>query len=107
SGLVPIRAGVQAYAALAFNDLAKLVGDDVLVGVVNGLLPFGIKLLDLLLVAANLLKIFPLVSGVGLLYFFERFLLGGIVGGADLVGAFEGHVLEHVGQARNARDYLR
>ena len=47
------------------------------------------------------------VGGVGDFDLFQCRLLGGIVGGADLIRAFEGHVLEHVGQAGLIHGILR
>jgi hypothetical protein len=48
------------------------------------------------------LAVLGVVGGVGDLDLGQRDLLRGIVGGADLVGALEGHVLEHVGEAAGA-----
>ena len=48
---------------------------------------------------ADALAVFGIVGGVGDFDFGEGDFFGGIVGGADLGGALEGHVLEHVGEA--------
>ncbi len=50
-------------------------------------------------VLAYALAVFGVVGGVGGFDFGESDFFGGVVGGADLGGALEGHVLEHVGEA--------
>ena len=47
------------------------------------------------------------VSGISDLDFCERGFLGGVIRGADLVGALERHVLEHVGEPGGAHRVLR
>ena len=51
---------------------------------------------------ADALAVLGVVGGVGDFDFGEGDLFGGVVGGADLGGALEGHVLEHVGEAAGA-----
>gem|GEM_PF-3993259 len=91
--------GVQAFGAVLLCDLREGIGDDELLGcylgVVKGFFEgseFGRGLPDLL---AEL----GVVSVVGLLDFDEGELFCRVVGGADLCGALEGHVLKHVGEA--------
>jgi hypothetical protein len=64
-------------------------------------------LLQLCIIAADFLIPFGDISCVGDLHFGECGFFGGIVGGANLVRAFECHVLEHVGEAGFAHGILR
>ena len=105
-GLVVAGVGVHALAAFALDDLAKFVGLDVFVGFRDGVFPGFFKFLELVVVAADALVALRDVVGIRDLNLGESGLFGGIVGGADLVGALEGHVLEHVGQAGFAHGVL-
>ena len=76
--------GVDAGRAVLLGDLGKLVGNDVLLrgidGVIEGLLQCG----ELRRILADALAELGVVGGVGLLHLGERDLLGSVVGGADL-----------------------
>ena len=87
--------------------LPNCVGHDVFVGLGDGVFPGFFQLLQLGFVAADGLVALGDVGGVGGLDFLQRGLFGGVVGGADLVGALERHVLEHVGEAGLAHGVLR
>ena len=91
--------GVDADGAVLLGDVGELIGDDELLrfglGVLEGFLEAG----ELCGVLADALAEFGVVGGVGDFDLREGDLFGGIVGGADLLGALEGHVLEHVGEA--------
>ena len=102
AGLVGVGEGVQAHAALAVDDLAELVLHHVGVGLGDPVLPRLLELGDLLVVAPDALAALRVVGGVGRLDRLERRLLLRVVGGPDAVGALEGHVLEHVGEAGDA-----
>ena len=71
-------------SAISFNDLAKLIGDHVLVGVLDRTLPGLLQLLELLLIPARRLVTFCNVGCVGRLHFCQCDFLGWIVLGADL-----------------------
>ncbi len=90
---------VDAGCAVLFGDLGELIRDDELLrgshGVVEGLFQRG----ELRGVLTDALAELGVVGGIGCLDFVERELLGGVVGGADLGGSFEGNVLEHVREA--------
>ena len=68
----------------------------------DSLLPGLLQFLQLGCVPADALVALFDVGGVSVLDLFQRELFSGVVGGADLVGALERHVLEHVGQAGGA-----
>ena len=55
--------------------------------------------LQLFLAAADGLQIFGLVGVVGGFHFFQSDFFSGVIFGADLGGAFEGQMLEHVREA--------
>ena len=91
--------GVQAVGAVALGHLGELVGNDVLVRLGLGLNEGLFQLGQLLRVAAHGLQVLGLVGVVGRLHLGQRNLFVGVVRGADLAGALEGQVLEHVRQA--------
>ena len=62
---------------------------------------------DLRLVVVDRIAAGAVVGGVRLFDFRQRGRLRRVVRGADLVGAFERHVLEHVREAGDPRDFLR
>ena len=107
AGLVVVGEGVHAHAAVALDDFAELVVDDVLVGGLDRILPGLLQLRQLLRILAHALDALGLIGGVGLLDLCQRDLLGGIVGGADVGRALEGHVLHHVRQAGFVQRILR
>ena len=82
--------------------LPNSFGFDEFVGCRDGVFPGFFELLQLCGVLPDSLVAFGDVGGIGDLDFCESGFLGGVVGGADLVGAFERHVLEHVGEAGGA-----
>ena len=94
--------GVDADGAVLLGDLGELVGDDVLLGFGLGVFEGLVERGELLGALADALAELGVVGGVGELYLGEGDFFGGVVGGADLGGAFEGHVLEHVGKAAGA-----
>ena len=94
-------------APFFFGDLGELVGDDIFLGLGLGIFEGLLERRQLGRVLADALAVLGVVGGVGGLDFGERDLLGGIVGGADLVGALEGDVLEHVGEAAGALRVVR
>src|SRR5208282_2686835 len=98
-GLIVIGGGVQILTAVLLDDLAKLIWHDVFVGRGYGIFPGLFQSLQLGLVSANGLVALCNVGGISNFDLFECGLFGGVVGGSDLVGALEGHVLEHVRQA--------
>ena len=98
-GLVRIREGVQSDAALPLHDLAEFFLHHVFVGGGNRVLPGLLELGHFLVIAPDFPPTLPVVGVVGLLDVFERHLFIGIIARPDLVGALEGHVLEHVSQA--------
>jgi hypothetical protein len=102
----PIRDRPTARAG-APHDLAELILDDVFVGVSNRALPRFFELCNACFVAMHRLSPGEIVGPVGSLHFLERDLLGGVVGRADRVGSFEGHVLEHVRETGDPRLILR
>src|SRR5271166_1461616 len=83
---------------MTLDDLAKLVLDDELVGGGDGILPFFLQLREFLGITAYTLDALGVIGGVGLLYLRKGDFFFGIVGGADVVSTFKGHVLHHVGQ---------
>jgi hypothetical protein len=91
--------GVEADGAVLLGEVGELVGDDVLLGfrlrIVEGFLELG----EFGGVLADALAVLGVIGGVGDFDFGEGDLFGGIVGGADLVGALEGDVLKHVCEA--------
>ena len=100
-------AGVQPDRALARDDLIKLILDDVLVGLLLGLLPDLFEGFDLVGVRLADAEAFLVERLIGAIDLVERGFLGGVIGGADSGGALESHVLEHVGQAGDAGHLLR
>ena len=60
-----------------------------------------------ILVAAYTLAVFRVVCRISLFNLIERNLFGGIIGCADVLGALEGEVLEHVGEAGLAAGVVR
>ena len=84
AGLVVIGEGVEILTAVLLDDLAELVGHHVFVGFGDGVFPRFFQLLQLGLVAAHFFIALGDVSGIGGFDFFQRELLGGVVGGADL-----------------------
>ena len=86
--------------------LPNCVGDDVFVGLGDGVFPGFFQLLQLRFVAADGLVALGDVGGVGNLDLCQSWLFGGVIRGADLVGALEGHVLEHVREAGLAHRVL-
>ena len=101
AGLVRVREGVQADAALAVDDLAELVLDHERVGLGDPVPPRLLELLHLRLVAAHHATPLDVVGGIGALDRRERGLLLRVVRRPDPVGALEGHVLEHVREPRD------
>ena len=99
AGFVVGGKGVHADSAMALDDFAKLVLDDKLVGGGDSVLPFLLELGKLLGIASDTFDTLSLVSGIGLFDLCERDLFFGVVGGADVGRALEGHVLHHVSQA--------
>ena len=90
---------------LSAQDLVELVGDDVL-GSLFLLGPKGVQeLRDALFRLPRLPRI--LVLEIRRLHRFESHGLGAGIGHAVVRRPLEGHVLEHVGQARDAGNLLR
>ena len=86
-------------APFCFGDHGELIGDDVFLrgglGVLEGFLQLG----EFGGVLSDALAVLGVVGRIGDFDFGEGDLFGGIVRGADLGGALEGHVLEHVSEA--------
>ena len=106
-GLVVTGGGVHVLATVLFNELAEGVADDVFVGLRDGVFPGLFELLQLCVIAANRLVALCEVGGVGNLDLLQGRLFGGVIGGADFVGALECHVLEHMRQAGGPQGILR
>ncbi len=87
---------------MLFGDLGELVGYDELLGFGLGVLKGLLQLGEFGGVLADEFAQLGVVGCVGDLDLGEGDLFGGVVGGADLGGALEGHVLEHVGEAAGA-----
>jgi hypothetical protein len=101
--LSPLRSGgVQVDRTVLLGKLGELVGDDELLRRGLRVLEDFLELRELGGVLADELAVLGVVRGIGVFDLGQRDLLGWVVGGADLVGALEGHVLEHVGQAAGA-----
>ena len=97
--IVERRLRIQIVRAIGFGNLSELVGDDVFLGLGLGVEESLVQRLQLGFVAADGLEILGFVGVVGRFHFFEREFFLGVVLGADLRGAFEGQVLEHVREA--------
>ncbi len=93
---------VDADSPVLFGDQRELVGDDELLRFGLGIFKGFVKLLEFGGIAADALAVLGVVGGVGGFDFGESHLFGGIVRGADLSRALEGHVLEHVREATGA-----
>ena len=94
--------GIDADRAVGLGDLGELVGNHILLGVFDRCVKGRLQFFQLGLVAPDALAVFEIVGGVGLFDFFECDFFGWIVGSADVFGALEGEVLEHVREARLA-----
>jgi hypothetical protein len=81
-----------------FRDFSELVGDDEFLRGGDGFVELGFEMGEFGGVLAYALAKFVVVGGVCLLDFVERDFFFGVVGGADVFGALEGKVLEHVGE---------
>ena len=98
---------VQPDPTLALHNLVESALDDILVSPGDGIFPRLFEFRDLLGIAAGGLDPFGAISGIGRFDLGQSRLLGCIIGGADLVGAFERHVLHHVRQAGHVKRILR
>lgn len=104
-GLVEGGEGVEARAAFAVYDLRELVGDDVLLGLVLGLLEGRLQLLDLRLVGLGMPEPLGAEGQESIVFLLDGGFLVGVVRRTDGRCALEGHVLEDVSEAR-ASDLL-
>ena len=107
AGLVVICEGIEILTAALLDDFAELVGHYVFVSLSDGVFPRFFQFLQLGLVAAYFFITFRDVCCVSGLDFFQRGLLGSVVGTADLIRALESHVLKHVCQPCRAHGVLR
>src|SRR5690348_15516291 len=87
-GLVVARVGVHVFAAVALDQFAEFIRLYVFVGSGDGIFPGFFELLQLRVIPANGIVTLGNVGGVGGFDFCKRGLFGGVVGGANLVGAF-------------------
>src|SRR5580692_4484409 len=97
-GLVIARVGVKILTAVDLHDLGKFVGLHVFVGFGDGISPGLFQVLQFLLVPSDGPVARRDVSRVSLLHFLQGNFFGGVILGADLVGALESHVLKHMRQ---------
>ena len=102
---MPVPA-LRPDAAGALDDVGELVLDHQVTGGVLRYLQRGLQFGDALGIAAA--ELLPLGGerGVGGIDRLQRYHFGLVVGGADLGRALERHVLEHMRQAGDARDFL-
>ena len=91
---------VDPRRAVLFGNLSELVRNDVLLRVLLRCLKCLAQLLQLCRVLPHPLAVFAVVGGVGVFHLLERDLLRRPIRGANLIGAFEGEVLEHVRKTR-------
>ncbi len=91
--------GVHADGAVLLGDEGELIGDDEFLCVGLGVLEGFFEAGEAGGVLAYAFAEFSVIGCVGDFDFRESDLFGGVVGGADLLGSLEGHVLEHVGEA--------
>src|SRR6202049_1316483 len=70
-GLVVISERVHVLAAILFDELAKCVADDVLVGLSDDVFPGFLQFLQFSLIVANAFIALRNVSGVGLFYLLQ------------------------------------
>ena len=87
---------VDARRAVLLGNLSELVRNDVLLRVLLRRVECLAQLLQLRRVLSHPLAVLAVVGGVGVFHLLERDLLRRPIRGANLVGAFEGEVLEHV-----------
>ena len=104
--LVGIRESVHAAGAGAIDDLAELIRHDELLCLVDGGLPPFFELSDLCRVVVDGIAAGSIVGGVAPFDFGQRGRLRRVIRRADFVGALEGHVLEHMREAGDPRDFL-
>jgi hypothetical protein len=90
------RRRVQAFCAVLLGDLWKRIRDDVLLGCVLGVFEGLLQSGQLRRILADALAVLGIVGRVGDFDLGQCNLFGWIVGRADLRGALEGHVLEHM-----------
>ena len=107
SRFVVIGEGIHVLAAILFDELAEFVGDDVLIGLGNGVFPRLFQLLESGFITAHALVALGDVGGISGLHFFQGHFLRRVVLGADFIGTLESHVLEHVGQPGFSQGVLR
>jgi len=91
--------GVDPDGAVLLGNLGELVGDDVFLGGGLGVLEGLLQICEFRGILTDALAQLRVVGCVGHLDLGEGYLLRRIVGGADLGGSLEGHVLEHVREA--------
>ena len=93
---------VQPARSVGLRNLCELVGNHVLLGILLSGDERLVQLLQLRGVLAHPLAIFGVVRGVSRLHLCQRDLLRWVIRGADVLGALERQVLEHVCQSRLA-----
>ncbi len=91
--------GVDAGRAVLLGNLRELVGDDVLLRILLRRVERLAQLLQLRRILPHALAVLGVVGRVRVFHLLQRHLFGRPVRRADLLGALEGEVLEHV---RNA-----
>ena len=91
--------GIDAGRTVLLGNLRELVGNYVLLRILLRRVEGLTQLLQLRGILSHALTVLSVVGGIRVFHLLQRHLLGRPVRGADLLRAFEGQVLEHVGNA--------